>query len=149
VFPISGERGSAYGCDVVAGVRSLRTAIKPSVLVIDDDHNIREFLTDFLQLEGFEVTALADPSVAVERIRAGGFDLVLLDVMMPKICGLDLLPKIRDVDATIAVIMMSSYPSIEDAASAIPYGIAGYIGHPLTTAQLREVVLRVTGSTRA
>jgi DNA-binding NtrC family response regulator len=129
---------------VVAGVLSLRTAIKPSVLVIDDDDNIREFLTDFLQLEGFEVTALADPSVAVERIRKEVFHLIMLDVMMPKICGLDLLPKIRVVDCNVPIIMMTSSPSLESASSAIPYGIAGYIGHPLTVPELREAILRVT-----
>ncbi|HMG55601.1 MAG TPA: response regulator [Kofleriaceae bacterium] len=127
-----------------AGVLPLRSAVAPSVLVIDDDANIREFLTDFLHLEGFQVTALADPSVAVERIRGGGFDLIMLDVMMPKICGLDLLPEIRVVDDSVPVIMMTSYPSLETVASAIPHGIAGYIGHPLTVPELREAILRVT-----
>jgi DNA-binding response OmpR family regulator len=112
--------------------------------VIDDDANIREFLTDFLHLEGFEVTALADPSVAVERICDGRFDLIMLDVMMPKICGLDLLPEIRVVDGNIPVIIMTSCPSLETVLSAIPHGIAGYIGHPLTVPELREAILRVT-----
>ena len=143
-FPIPHERGSAYGRDVVAGVLSLRTGIKPSVLVIDDDADIREFLADFLHFEGFQVTALADPSLAVERIRDGGIDLVLLDVMMPKLCGLDLLPEIRVVDASLPVIMMTSAPSLETVSAAIPHGIAGYIGHPLTAPELREAILRVT-----
>ena len=138
------ERGSAYRCSVVAGVLPLRTAVQSSVLVIDDDADVREFLTDFLHLEGFAVTALADPSVAVERIRDGGFDLIMLDVMMPKICGLDLLPEIRIVDGNVPVIIMTSCPSLETLLSAIRHGIAGYIGHPLMVPELREAVLRVT-----
>jgi DNA-binding NtrC family response regulator len=137
-------RDQAYGWDVGAGVLSIRTAIKPSVLVIDDDADIREFLTDFLHLEGFEVTTLADPSVVVERIRDRRFDLIMLDVMMPKICGLDLLPEIRVVDGNIPVIIMTSCPSLETVSSAIPHGIAGYIGFPLTAPELREAILRVT-----
>jgi DNA-binding response OmpR family regulator len=129
---------------MVAGVLSLRTAVKPSVLVIDDDADIREFLTDFLHMEGFEVTTLADPSVAVERIRDEGFDLIMLDVMMPKICGLDLLPRIRVVNRSVPVIVMTSYPSLDSISSALPHGIAGYIGHPLTVPELREAIQRAT-----
>jgi DNA-binding response OmpR family regulator len=129
---------------VVAGVHSLRIAVKPSVLVIDDDADIREFLTDFLELEGFAVTGLADPSVAIEWIYDGEFDLIMLDLMMPKICGLDLLPEIRVVDGDIPVIIMTSVPSLETVSSAIPHGIAGYIGHPLTLPELRNAILRVT-----
>lgn len=129
---------------MVAGVASLRIAIKPSVLVIDDDADIREFLTDFLHFEGFEVTTLADPSVAVERIRGELFHLIMLDVMMPKICGIDLLREIRVVNGNIPVIMMTSHPSLETISSALPHGIAGYIGHPLTVPELREAILRVT-----
>ena len=133
---------------MIAGVVPLRRAIKPSVLVIDDDASIREFLTDFLHLEGFEVASLADPSFAIERIRGGRFDLIMLDVMMPRICGLDLLPEIRLVDGNIPVILMTSCPSLETMLSAIPHGIAGYIGHPLTASELREAILRVTTKKR-
>lgn len=133
-----------YGCDVVAGVSPLRRAIKPSVLVIDDDADIREFLTDFLHFEGFEVTTLADPTIAVERIRHGRFHLIMLDVMMPKICGLDLLPEIRVVNGNIPVIMMTPCPSLETITSAVPHGISGYIGHPFTAPMLREAIRRVT-----
>jgi two-component system OmpR family response regulator len=136
--------GSAYRYDVVAGVLSLRTSIKPSVLVIDDDQDIREFLADFLHFEGFEVTTLADPSFAVARIRDEVFHLIMLDVMMPKICGLDLLPEIRAVNRNIPVIMMTSSPSLDNVSSALPHGIAGYIWHPLTVPELREAIRRAT-----
>ena len=86
-----------YRRGVVAGAGQ-RTASKLSVLVVDDDQDIREYLQDFLSAEGFEVTTLADPTVAVERIRDEVFHLVVLDLMMPKVSGLDLLAQIRAAD---------------------------------------------------
>ena len=81
-------------------------ASKLSVLVIDDDQDIREYLQDFLNAEGFEVTTLADPTAAVARIRDEVFHLVVLDLMMPKISGLDLLAQIRAVDDDIAGLFL-------------------------------------------
>ena len=107
------------GASVVTGAVPLRTASKLSVLVIDDDQDIREYLQDFLNAEGFEVTTLADPSAAVERIRDEVFHLVVLDLMMPKISGLDLLQQIRAVDDDIAVIILTGYPSLETASASI------------------------------
>ena len=88
---------------MVAGA-ALRTSAKLSVLVIDDDPDILEYLPDFLGAEGFEVTTLADPSLAVERIRDEVFHLVVLDLMMPKISGLDLLAPIRAVDGKCSCV---------------------------------------------
>src|SRR5262245_12606187 len=105
----------------VAGAVPLRTASKLSVLVVDDDQDIREYLQDFLNAEGFEVTTLADPSMAVERIRDEVFHLVVLDLMMPKISGLDLLAQIRAVDDDIAVIILTGHPSLETATASIQH----------------------------
>lgn len=123
-------------------------ALKLSVLVIDDDQDIREFLSVFLGLEGFEVTTLADPSVAVSRIRDEVFHLILLDLMMPKIYGLDLLGQIREVDDDIAVIIMASAPSLESATASLKYAPSGYVAHPLIPAELRDLIARITRQRR-
>ena len=80
LFPFSGSLSVAW----LPGA-ALRTASKLSVLVVDDDPDILEYLQDFLGAEGFEVTTLADPTLAVERIRDEVFHLVVLDLMMPKL----------------------------------------------------------------
>jgi len=114
-----------------------------SVLVIDDDEDIREYLTDFLTTEGFDVTALGDPQVAVDRIRDEVFHLVILDLMMPKLSGLDLLAQIRAVDDDIAVIILTGYPSLETASASIAHDVSAYINKPFTPAEFREVVARI------
>jgi DNA-binding NtrC family response regulator len=110
------------------------------VLVIDDDQDIREYLQDLLDLEGFEVTTLADPTVAIPRILGEVFQLIMLDLMMPKITGLDLLAQIRAVDDDIPVIIMTSYASFETAWVSIERGISAYITHPSELAELRTLI---------
>ncbi len=128
---------------VVGGSVPLKTASKLSVLVVDDDQDIREYLQDFLQAEGFEVTTLEDPSLAVERIRDEVFHLVVLDLMMPKISGIDLLAQIRSVDDDIAVIILTGYPSLETASASIQHEVSAYINKPFTPAEFRDVIARI------
>jgi DNA-binding NtrC family response regulator len=128
---------------VAAGAVPLRTAAKLSVLVIDDDRDVLEYLQDFLNGEGFEVTTLTDPSLAVDRIRDEVFHLVILDLMMPKISGLDLLAQIRAVDDDIAVVILTGYPSLETASASIQHEVSAYLEKPFTTAEFRIVIERI------
>jgi DNA-binding NtrC family response regulator len=128
---------------MVAGAIPLRTASKLSVLVIDDDQDIREYLQDFLVAEGFDVSTLADPSEALERVRDEVFHLVVLDLMMPKVSGIDLLAQIRAVDDDIAVIILTGYPSLETASASIQHEVSAYIHKPFTPAEFREVIARI------
>ena len=127
---------------MVAGA-ALKTSAKLSVLVIDDDPDILEYLQDFLGAEGFEVTTLADPSLAVERIRDEVFHLVVLDLMMPKVSGLDLLAQIRAVDDDIAVIILTGHPSLDTATASIQHEVSAYIHKPFTPADFRDVIARI------
>ena len=121
----------------------MRTSSKLSVLVVDDYPDILEYLQDFLSAEGFEVTTLADPSVAVERIRDEVFHLVVLDLMMPKVSGLDLLAQIRAVDDDIAVIILTGHPSLDTATASIQHEVSAYIHKPFTPADFRDVIARI------
>jgi DNA-binding NtrC family response regulator len=133
--------GAGTGSGTVTGPS--RIAQKLSVLVVDDDQDIREYLQDFLNAEGFEVTTLADPTAVVERIREEVFHLVVLDLMMPKISGLDLLAQIRSVDDDIAVIILTGYPSLETASASIQHEVSAYIHKPFEAADFREVIARI------
>jgi DNA-binding NtrC family response regulator len=131
---------SAKFSDVVAAVK---TSSKLSVLVIDDDPDILEYLQDFLTAEGFDVTTLSEPTAAVERVRDEVFHLVVLDLMMPKISGLDLLAQIRAVDDDIAVIILTGYPTLDTATASIQHEVSAYIHKPFTPAEFRDVIARI------
>ncbi|MBA2542411.1 MAG: response regulator [Deltaproteobacteria bacterium] len=113
------------------------------MLVVDDEQDIREYLQDFMLAEGFEVTTLADPTLVVERIRDEVFHLVILDLMMPKISGIDLLAQIRSVDDDIAVIILTGYPTLETASASIQLDVSAYINKPFEAAEFREVIARI------
>lgn len=126
---------------VAGGV--LRTSAKLSVLVVDDDPDVLEYLQDFLGAEGFEVTTLSDPTLAVERVRDEVFHLVVLDLMMPKVSGMDLLQQIRAVDDDIAVIILTGHPSLDTATASIQHEVSAYIHKPFTPAEFRDVIARI------
>jgi DNA-binding NtrC family response regulator len=128
---------------MVAGAAAVRTSAKLSVLVVDDDPDILEYLQDFLGAEGFEVTTLSDTSLAVERIRDEVFHLVVLDLMMPKVSGMDLLAQIRAVDDDIAVIILTGHPSLDTATASIQHEVSAYIHKPFTPAEFRDVIARI------
>jgi DNA-binding NtrC family response regulator len=125
---------------VVAPAPAPRTAMKLSILVVDDDQDIREYLQDFLVAEGFEVTTLEDPTRAVERIRDEMFHVVVVDLMMPKLSGLDLLAQIRSVDDDIAIIVLTGYPSVESAMESIRHQVSRYLQKPFAPAEFRDVI---------
>lgn len=114
-----------------------------SVLVVDDDLDIREYLQDFLQSEGYRVETLGDPCAAIDRMREEVFHLLVLDLMMPKLSGLELLAQVRAVDSDIAVIVLTGFPSLETATSSIQHEIVAYIQKPFVAAEFREAVARV------
>lgn len=118
-------------------------AQKLSVLVVDDDQDIREYLQDFLNSEGFEVTTLEDPTKVVERIRDEVFHLVVLDLMMPKISGIELLAQIRAVDDDIAVIILTGHAHIDTARASIRHDISAYIEKPFEANEFREVIQQI------
>jgi DNA-binding NtrC family response regulator len=124
-------------------VAAVKTSSKLSVLVIDDDPDILEYLQDFLTAEGFDVTTLSEPTVAVERVRDEVFHLVVLDLMMPKLSGLDLLAQIRAVDDDIAVIILTGYPTLDTATASIQHEVSAYIHKPFTPAEFRDVIARI------
>jgi len=114
-----------------------------SVMVVDDDQDVCEYLQDFLTSEGFAVTVVRDPTRAVEELKKGDFHVCVLDLMMPKLSGIDLLGKIRQVDDDVAVIILTGYPSLETATSSIEHDVSAYIRKPFSIIEFRDHLLRI------
>ena len=101
-----------------------------SILVVDDDQEVRDFLQDFLEGEGYAVSLLSDPTEAVASLKANQYHLIILDLMMPELSGIDLLSQIRQIDDDVAIIILTGHPSLETATTSIELEVSAYIRKP-------------------
>ncbi|MFO0695724.1 MAG: response regulator [Polyangiales bacterium] len=113
------------------------------VLVVDDDRAICEFMETFLAKDGFEVHSVSDPSLVEEEIRSGGYHLVVLDLMMPGMSGIETLERIRKIDDDVAVVIFTGYPSLETAVQSMKLDAVDYLRKPFHPDEFREVIDRV------
>jgi len=116
----------------VGGLARPRT----SILVVDDDADMREWVKEELELEGFVVETAGGGHAGVERVKAGGIDLVVSDVKMPDLDGLDLLREVREVSPSPFVIIVTGFGSIDTAIRAVKLGANDYITKPFKIDQL-------------
>ncbi len=106
---------------------------RPALLLIDDEPNILTTLRRALEIEGYEVEVAGGGRVGLEKVAARDFDLVLLDVMMPELDGLQTLELIRGRDPELPVIMMSGHATIDTAVQATKLGAGDFLEKPLST----------------
>ena len=100
------------------------------ILIVDDEENIRHMLSLLLEREGYSVETASDGLLALERIRQGEFDIVLCDVRMPNMTGLELLQHLRDEELATTVIVMSAYGNVDTAITAMKNGAYDYLSKP-------------------
>jgi two-component system response regulator HydG len=113
------------------------------VLVVDDDQGLRFSVRESLVQSGnFEVEEAVDGMEAVEKVRASRFDLVILDVDMPRLNGLEALKLIKEQDPSIVVLIMTAYATIDDAVRAVKEGAYNYISKPVKGEELLKIVDR-------
>src|SRR3982074_3085895 len=112
----------------------------PHLLVVDDEAGIRESLSSILEDEGYHVEAVGSAEEALERAATGEFEVVLLDVWLPGLDGLEALSRLQASSRPPAVIMISGHGTIETAVRATKLGAFDFIEKPLS---LEKIVLRV------
>ena len=113
------------------------------VLVCDDDKDICDYVETFLAKDGYEVKTLQDPAAVEDEVKNGDYHILVLDVMMPKLDGIEVLRRVRKIDDDIAVVMFTGYPNLESAVAAMKLDAVDYIKKPFNTDEFREVLARV------
>ncbi|MED4455991.1 response regulator transcription factor [Metabacillus fastidiosus] len=113
---------------------------KESILVVEDEEKILRLLELELEYEGYEVGKAADGIEALEAYRARKWDLILLDVMLPGLSGIELLRRIRGKDAATPVILLTAKDSVEDKVSGLDLGANDYVTKPF---QMEELLARI------
>lgn len=114
--------------------------VAPRILVIDDEEIIRNLLTDVLSDAGHEVIALASPEEAMEKVKEMPFEVVITDLKMPGMDGIEVLRKIKKVDSDISVIVVTGYSTVETAVDAMREGAYDYINKPFNAEEIKIVV---------
>ena len=114
----------------------------PKVLVVDDEKVIREILADFLSMEGFSVRTAEDGVAALAELSKGSFDLVLSDLKMPNMGGLELLEAIRQHSPNVVVVIMTGFGTVETAIDAMKRGAYDYILKPFKVEEVVHTIRR-------
>jgi DNA-binding NtrC family response regulator len=115
------------------------------ILIVDDDAAMRDYLRDELEHEGFQVLTAVGGRAGVERVKQGGVDLVVSDVKMPDLDGLDLLREVRAVDPSPYVITITAFGSIDTAIRAVKLGAYDYVTKPFEFDQLLMTIEKALG----
>jgi|GEM_PF-5538619 len=119
-----------------------------SVLIVDDEKGMRDNLEAFIKLDGHEVSTAADVEIALEKLKEGNFDVVVSDIIMPRMSGVTLLQKAREYCSYTQFILITGEPNVKTASEAVRLGAFDYIPKPVRGAELRQVVNAAAESAR-
>ena len=121
---------------------------KYTVLVVDDDAAHRTMLRTLLTGWGYTIFEADDGSAAIEKVQDRAFDLILMDIRMIKVSGLEALGEIRAHNPAIPVILMTAYSSVDTAVEALKKGAYDYLTKPLDFDELRLAMGRAMDHTQ-
>lgn len=110
------------------------------VLIVDDEYSLRFTLSEFLKRDGFETETAVNAAEGWSKIQEERYDIVLTDIIMPGMSGIDLIEKIRTMDSSVKVIIMTGEPTVDTAVEAVRHGASDYIMKPITKQNLLRVV---------
>ncbi|HUZ59623.1 MAG TPA: sigma-54 dependent transcriptional regulator [Hanamia sp.] len=102
----------------------------PSILIIDDEKAIRKTLTEILGFEGYKIDEAADGEEGLKKFKEKNYDLVLCDIKMPKLDGIEFLEKAKEINYETPIIIISGHGNIETAVEAVKKGAYDYISKP-------------------
>src|SRR5512136_776721 len=114
-----------------------------SVLIVDDEKNIRLTLSQALEILEVETDTAADGEEALAKLKEKEFGLILLDLKMPGMDGMEVLRRIREIRPDIRIIILTAYGTVESAVEAMKLGAADFIQKPFAAEEIRELVSRV------
>lgn len=114
--------------------------MKSRILVVDDEESIREFLDIMLRKEGYEVTLAEDGARAIDLLKKKTFDLVISDLQMPQVTGMELLKHVRDNFPDLLFMMITAFGTTETAVDAMKMGAYDYITKPFKIDEVRIVI---------
>ena len=114
------------------------------VLVVDDEESVRDALARFLRSRGFEAVTADSGAAALARLSQESFDIMLCDVRMPEMTGLEVVPRALQLNADIAVLMLTAVNDATTATEALSQGAMDYLVKPIELAELEHAIERAS-----
>ena len=118
------------------------TQPQASILIVDDELSVRDSLMHWFRKDGFRVGTAASAELALKALEQGPFDIVLLDIKMPGMDGMELQTRIHAANPKIVVIMMTAFASVDTAVRALKQGAFDYVTKPIDPDELSHLVAR-------
>lgn len=113
------------------------------ILVVDDDPAVCDYMQTLLEKDGFAVKTLGDPTAVEDEVRQNSYHVMILDLMMPKLDGIEVLKRVREIDSDIAVVIFTAHPNLDTAVASMKLDAIDYIKKPFNVDEFREVLARV------
>jgi DNA-binding NtrC family response regulator len=111
-----------------------------SILVVDDENNVRDSLSKWFREDGFQVGTAEDAAAALRQLQQRKWDVILLDIRMPKVDGIELQQRIMEVEPNSSIIFITAHASVDTAVQALKSGAFDYITKPVDPEHLSHVV---------
>src|SRR5882724_3167611 len=122
-----------------------QTATSPRILIVDDDAGQRSLLDSFLRSQGFQTMPVASGEMALEVLRTEQFNMMISDVRMPGLSGLETLRRARKENTVLPVLLVTAYADIREAVGAMRDGAVNYLAKPIDLDELLVTVQQATG----
>ena len=113
---------------------------KTKIMVVDDEESMCNFMQIMLEKEGYKTVVSQDSKIALERIKKENYDLVVADLMMPEMSGLELLSKAKSVDPDLSFIVMTAFASVDTAIEALKNGAFDYVTKPFKVEEIKIAI---------
>ncbi len=120
----------------------MRNADRIKILVVDDDTSHRLMLKATLSADGYDITEAENGEVALKKIKQEFFDLIMLDLKMPKMGGIEALNHIKEVNPSIPILIMTAYASVQTAVEALKLGAFDYLIKPLDLDEVKLTLIK-------
>lgn len=141
-------RTSSNAANPAAAGSILTSPSKRHILVVDDEKNIRLTVQHSLVAADYEVDTASNGLEGLQKFRSGHYDLILMDLRMPQINGIEMLREIRERDQETAAVVITAYLTIDTLLEAFSLGVSDYIRKPFSPNDVRETVRRVLSRER-
>ncbi|MCX8057367.1 MAG: sigma-54 dependent transcriptional regulator [Ignavibacteria bacterium] len=110
------------------------------ILIVDDEQIVRDSLTHWFEEDGYQVSSAADAFDVLYNLEPGKYDIMLVDIKMPKMSGLELLEKVKEIDPECIVIIITAYASVPSAVQALKNGAFDYVTKPIDPDELSHLI---------